>query len=229
MKILMDLMDIAINEAKKGLALEEVPIGCAVMYKGKCIDSSHNLTNKNRDPLAHAEMLCLKRLPAELVPEIVLYVTCEPCIMCLALMVKIGVKEVVYGCINPRFGGFSPFIAEGILEIVDYHPAQNRKQKLSKHDQDIKNIKNKNNQDSKNNRYLSDRPDSTIEELYKMHPHNIIRSKYQDKYIDMQYIPDDRSVHLLKAFYLLENTRAPVEKRKIKSTRQVKNFKNETE
>lgn len=100
-------MDIAIEEAKKALEIEEVPIGCAVIYRGKCIEKAHNLTNTLRDPLAHAEMLVLRRIKEEVLRESEIFITCEPCIMCLAALVKVKAKRVVYGCANTRFGGVS--------------------------------------------------------------------------------------------------------------------------
>lgn len=104
-------MDIAVAEAQKALAEKEVPVGCAVFYNGNCIDRAHNLTNKNRDPLAHAEMLCLGRLESvKYDPKMLsLFVTCEPCIMCMAAILKLGVGKVTYACKNTRFGGLTVY------------------------------------------------------------------------------------------------------------------------
>ncbi|KAI5171106.1 tRNA-specific adenosine deaminase 2 [Nematocida sp. LUAm3] len=109
-------MDIAIEEAKKALKIEEVPIGCAVMHKGVCIEKAHNLTNTLRDPLAHAEILVLRRIKEEVLLESEIFITCEPCIMCLAALVKVKAKKIVYGCANTRFGGVS------VLPVLDILP-----------------------------------------------------------------------------------------------------------
>ncbi|KAI5185868.1 tRNA-specific adenosine deaminase 2 [Nematocida homosporus] len=102
-------MDIAFSEAEKALSLEEVPIGCAILYQGHCLEKAHNLTNTRKDPLAHAEMIALARIPPHLYPEIELFITCEPCIMCCALIHKLGVQKVTFACTNTRFGGISVF------------------------------------------------------------------------------------------------------------------------
>lgn len=187
-------MDIALEEAKKALEKEEVPIGCAVFYRGNCIDKAHNLTNKNKDPLAHAEVLCLERIDSNILSEIELYVTCEPCVMCLALILKMGIKKVVYGCINPRFGGLSLFKREGILQS----------------DETRKNDETS----AESTEYFH--PNQNYSSSFSISP-NILQMSFQEN-------PD--SITLLKGFYLLENERAPVEKRKLKSLRAAKNFKN---
>ncbi|KAI5179723.1 tRNA-specific adenosine deaminase 2 [Nematocida sp. AWRm80] len=141
------------EQAEIALLQEEVPIGCAVYYKGKCIDKAHNLTNKNKDPLAHAEILCLKRVPKKILSEIELFITCEPCIMCLSVIIKLGIPKIAYSCANTRFGGISTLNVSKCFNSTT----------------------------------------TKIEQKY--HP---------------------RTMEILQAFYQLENSRAPVEKRKVK-------------
>ncbi|KAI5160717.1 tRNA-specific adenosine deaminase 2 [Nematocida ausubeli] len=108
-------MEVALEEAKKALSMQEVPIGCAVYSGGMLIDKAHNLTNYLRDPLAHAEMLCLERLSDEVLMKSELFITCEPCLMCLAALIKKKVARIVYSCKNPRFGGTSLYVSSGVL------------------------------------------------------------------------------------------------------------------
>ncbi|KAI5192424.1 tRNA-specific adenosine deaminase 2 [Nematocida minor] len=238
---LKNLMEIAIDEAKKALELEEVPIGCAVFHKGRCIDTAHNLTNKNRDPLAHAEMLCLERLPKEMLSEIELYVTCEPCIMCLALIIKLGIRTVVYACINPRFGGLSPFVAEGILSLVEKknEPESNDTDYTVKNDQKTldKYLTNKidiNDKVAEDQLCCCSAQDANLAiktehkcSSVKVYSYTGAADK-SASYIKMVYQPAQTSLDLLKSFYMLENGRAPVEKRKVKNSQHAKNFKNDT-
>lgn len=109
-------MDIAIEEAKRALEQEEVPVGCALMKNGVCVKSAHNLTNRLRDPLAHAEVLALRAVEKKDLPHIDLFVTCEPCIMCLSIILKMQVRSVVYACKNIRFGGISVFPVQEVIK-----------------------------------------------------------------------------------------------------------------
>ena len=101
----------ALQQAEAALEAEEIPVGCVfVSEDGNVISRGVNKTNESRNGTQHAEMTAIER--AILVgksPEVfvgsTLYVTCEPCIMCAAAVAKVGVKRVVFGCHNDRFGG----------------------------------------------------------------------------------------------------------------------------
>ncbi|KAL9233304.1 hypothetical protein vseg_008323 [Gypsophila vaccaria] len=111
-------MELAIEEAKKALERLEVPVGCVIVKDGKVVASGSNRTNETRNATRHAEMEAIDDLlqqwqgdglsqsdVAKIFSECVLYVTCEPCIMCAAALSYIGIKEVYYGCANDKFGG----------------------------------------------------------------------------------------------------------------------------
>jgi len=103
------IMELALAQAEKALTEGEVPVGCAVLKDGLCIAQAHNLTNALSDPLAHAELLCVRELYGELcggsppVGDAVFYVTIEPCAMCAGVLERIGVR-VVFGHYNEIFG-----------------------------------------------------------------------------------------------------------------------------
>jgi tRNA-specific adenosine deaminase 2 len=107
-----ELMHVALQQAEAALAASEVPVGCAfVDIDGKILTSGHNKTNVYWNGTQHAEIVAIndfiynqKRNPSLLIGSI-LYVTCEPCIMCAAAIGKVGVSKVVFGCHNERFGG----------------------------------------------------------------------------------------------------------------------------
>lgn len=111
-------MELAIAEAKLALERLEVPVGCVIVENKKVIASGSNRTNETRNATRHAEMEAIDSLlqqwqkdglsqsdVAKRFSECVLYVTCEPCIMCAAALSYIGLKEVYYGCANDKFGG----------------------------------------------------------------------------------------------------------------------------
>lgn len=94
----------AYKEALKAYEALEVPVGCVIVKDNKIIVRTHNLTNVQHDPLAHAEINGLKEL--EDYNDLVFYITCEPCIMCLGILNRINAK-IYYGCKNTIFGGIT--------------------------------------------------------------------------------------------------------------------------
>lgn len=76
----------AIRQAKKAYALEEVPIGCVIVYEGKIIGRGYNRRTTDKNPLAHAEIAAIKKASKKIndwrLEECTLYVTLEPCQMC---------------------------------------------------------------------------------------------------------------------------------------------------
>ena len=101
----------AMKEAQLALELHEIPVGCVfVNDKDEIISRGGNRTNITRTGTEHAEIVAIGRALADGAPPdafvgSILYVTCEPCIMCAAAVAKMGIKRVVFGCHNDRFGG----------------------------------------------------------------------------------------------------------------------------
>lgn len=93
-------MERALVQARKGLNLKEVPVGCVVVRNDQIIAESHNLTNQNSDPIAHAEILCVKSTDCS---NCAVFLTCEPCIMCFGVLNRLGCK-IYFGCYNSTFG-----------------------------------------------------------------------------------------------------------------------------
>ncbi|KFK27156.1 hypothetical protein AALP_AA8G342800 [Arabis alpina] len=111
-------MGFALHQAKLALEALEVPVGCVILEDGKVIASGRNRTNETRNATRHAEMEAIDQLigqwrknrlspsqVAEKFSKCVLYVTCEPCIMCASALSFLAMKEVYYGCANDKFGG----------------------------------------------------------------------------------------------------------------------------
>ncbi len=101
----------ALAQAKKAQNIGEVPIGAVLVINGEIIAEDFNRTITNCDPTAHAEILVIRKA-AEVnnnyrLIDAKLYVTLEPCIMCLGALVQARVSEVVYATADSRVGVFS--------------------------------------------------------------------------------------------------------------------------
>ena len=98
----MDFMQIAINEAKKGLKNKEGgPFGAVIVKDGKLISKAHNTVLKDNDPTAHAEVNAIRKASKKLanfdLSNCELYSTCEPCPMCYSAIHWGRIKKVYYG------------------------------------------------------------------------------------------------------------------------------------
>lgn len=106
---MQEIMAKAIEEAEKGIHEGEVPIGAVMVCKGEIIASAHNLKETLQDPTAHAEMLVIREAAKKLgrwrLDDCELYVTAEPCPMCMGAVIQSRVKKLVYGTWETRFGG----------------------------------------------------------------------------------------------------------------------------
>mmetsp|Transcript_32225 Transcript_32225/g.53256 ORF Transcript_32225/g.53256 Transcript_32225/m.53256 type:complete len:216 (+) Transcript_32225:19-666(+) len=101
-------MQQALQEATVAFENGEVPIGAVIVREGVVISSAHNKVEELQDASAHAELLALRSAAAELqgwrLCQCTLYVTIEPCAMCLAAMHAFRIERLVYGAVNPRLG-----------------------------------------------------------------------------------------------------------------------------
>ena len=104
------LMEQAIAEARKALAVDEIPIGCVIFHDptNQIIARAHNRRHVDRDPTAHAELLALREASAHLkdwrLTDCTLVVTLEPCPMCAGAIVAARVPRLIFGCADPKAG-----------------------------------------------------------------------------------------------------------------------------
>ncbi len=98
----------ALKQAKKALALGEVPIGCVIVHEGKIIGRGYNRRNTDKNTLAHAEITAINKASKVIgdwrLEECTMYVTLEPCQMCAGAIVQARIPEVIMGCMNPKAG-----------------------------------------------------------------------------------------------------------------------------
>jgi tRNA(adenine34) deaminase len=104
-----EYMQIALSQAEKAGRIGEVPIGAVLVdQKGRVLAKAHNRTIGNCDPTAHAEILALRAAAVKIknyrLTGCVLYVTIEPCLMCMGASVHARIAMVVYGACDPKWG-----------------------------------------------------------------------------------------------------------------------------
>jgi tRNA(adenine34) deaminase len=115
-------MRLALREAERALAHDDVPIGAVVVHAhfsqpGEVIGAGHNERELREDPTAHAEMIAIREAARALgswrLLNTVLYVTLEPCAMCAGAIVLGRIPRVVYGATDPKAGA-----AGSVLDVL---------------------------------------------------------------------------------------------------------------
>jgi len=102
-------MQLALEEAEKAGQMGEVPIGAILVSEdGQILSSTHNQTIDLADPTAHAEILALREAALKInnyrLLNTTLYVTVEPCIMCMGAIVHARISKLVFGTGDPKWG-----------------------------------------------------------------------------------------------------------------------------
>lgn len=101
-------MRLALAEAAKAGALGEVPVGAVVVLDGAVVGAGYNQPISTGDPTAHAEIVALREAARHCsnyrLTGTTLYVTVEPCLMCVGAMVHARVSTLVYGAAEPKSG-----------------------------------------------------------------------------------------------------------------------------
>lgn len=113
----------AIKQAKKAYALDEVPIGCVIVYEGKIIARGYNRRNTDKNTLSHAEILAIKKASKKLgdwrLEGCTMYITLEPCQMCAGAIVQARVTRVVIGSMNGKAGCAGSVL--NLLEMEEFN------------------------------------------------------------------------------------------------------------
>jgi tRNA(adenine34) deaminase len=101
-------MRMALEEAAQATAIAEVPIAALLVHRGAILARSHNYRETWQDPTAHAEMLVIREASKTLgswrLIDTTLYVTLEPCAMCLGAIILARIPRVVFGARDPKAG-----------------------------------------------------------------------------------------------------------------------------
>jgi len=112
-------MEIALDEAKKAEKTGEVPIGAVVVKNGEVIARAHNLRESDASATAHAELLAVteacKVLRSWRLTDCDLYVTLEPCPMCMGAIINARIKRLYFGAYDSKAGACG-----SVLALNDY-------------------------------------------------------------------------------------------------------------
>ena len=123
-------MRLALREAQRAPAHEDVPIGAVLIREGEVLAGAHNERELRADPTAHAEILALRdgarALGSWRLLDCTLYVTLEPCAMCAGAIVLARVPRVVFGATDPKAGA-----AGSVLDVLSEPRLNHRPEVIS--------------------------------------------------------------------------------------------------
>lgn len=117
-------MQMALAQASEAASEDEVPIGAVIVCRGRIIGKGHNMTERLKDPTAHAEMIALtsatQAMGGKYLNDCTLYVTVEPCPMCAAALCWAQIGRIVYGAADPKRGYslFTPSLLHPKTEVT---------------------------------------------------------------------------------------------------------------
>lgn len=107
-------MEEALKEAKKAYGKDEVPVGAVIVKDGKIIARAHNLRETKKMSTAHAEILAIekasKKLESWRLIDCDMYVTLEPCTMCMGAIISSRINNLFIGALDPKTGACGSFI-----------------------------------------------------------------------------------------------------------------------
>ena len=114
----MDFMLEAYKEAIKARSEDEGPIGAVIVKNNKIIARAHNKKEKNNNPMGHAEMECIKKACKKLndwyLKDCELYVTLEPCVMCVGAIINARIDKVYFGAKDLKGGALG-----GLFDLME--------------------------------------------------------------------------------------------------------------
>lgn len=104
----------ALKEAKKAYEKDEIPVGAVIVKDGKIIAKAHNLREKKQSAIAHAEILAIekanKKLNSWRLVDCDMYVTLEPCTMCMGAIISSRIKNLYIGTLDAKTGACGSFV-----------------------------------------------------------------------------------------------------------------------
>ena len=118
-------MDLALRLARQAATAGEVPVGAVVVREGAIIGVGHNNSIERSDPSAHAEVVALREAGRTVgnyrLPDAALYVTLEPCLMCVGAAVAARVERLIFGATDPKAGCLGGAYDAGKLIFLNHH------------------------------------------------------------------------------------------------------------
>ena len=103
-----DFMKLAISEGEKSLKYSDVPVGAVIVKDGRVLSRAHNLKEKKKSCICHAEILAIHKASKKIknfrLNDCEIYITKEPCIMCMGAILSARIKKIYFGANDKRFG-----------------------------------------------------------------------------------------------------------------------------
>jgi tRNA(adenine34) deaminase len=101
-------MRLALAEAKEAAMKGEVPVGAIVVFGGEVVGSGYNRREELQNPIRHAEISAIEAASSRLrnwrLSDCEIYVTLEPCVMCVGAILQARLRRLVFGCLDPKAG-----------------------------------------------------------------------------------------------------------------------------
>ena len=120
----------ALSLAREAARRGEVPVGAIVVQGGVIVGRGHDLREATSDPTAHAEVLALREATARAkswrLPGAELFVTLEPCILCMGALLSARIARVVYGATSPKSGAVESLVELAVVPGLNHRIAVRR-------------------------------------------------------------------------------------------------------
>ena len=119
-------MSLALKEARKALKIDEVPIGCVIVKDDKIIARGYNHRESKNDVTSHAEIETIRKANRKLkswrLVDCDIYVTMEPCIMCLGAIYQSHIRHIYYGCLDLKGGAITSSLNYQDIKNINHYP-----------------------------------------------------------------------------------------------------------
>ena len=119
-------MNMALKEAIKASQEDEVPIGCVIVKNNKVVSRGHNRRESKNDVTSHAEIEAIRKASKKLddwqLIDCDLYVTIEPCLMCMGAIIQSHIRNVYYGSEDPKGGAVVSCINILDIKSLNHYP-----------------------------------------------------------------------------------------------------------
>ena len=104
----IEFMKFALAAAEEAGRREEVPVGAVVVHAGEIVGTGYNCREERQSPLGHAEIIAIEEAARKLgswrLDQCDIYVTLEPCIMCMGAILQARMRKLVFACLDPKAG-----------------------------------------------------------------------------------------------------------------------------
>ncbi|MDO5438811.1 MAG: nucleoside deaminase [Erysipelotrichaceae bacterium] len=122
----MDFMAEALKEARKALKYDEVPIGCVIVKEGKVLSRAFNRKVTKQDATCHAEIEAIRKAVKKIgnwhLDDCDLYVTLEPCLMCIGAIIQSRIRKVVFATRDPKGGAICSNLRIEDVRGLNHYP-----------------------------------------------------------------------------------------------------------